>query len=243
MNQSPLEELQLPIVELRQYTLYPGRMGTLVALFESEFIETQEAAGMKVIGQFCDLDKPDRFVWIRAFSPCEITSFAKRCIPMTLSRSGTRWPSSFSRNVAMLTAQVQASTRRPHRLGSSKASCCAMGTTLRVTEHRGRVDAQVLEQTRQIGCELRGIRRRKSPTSPVATKVGNDHAMPSCEMLDDRLEHLAGDHRPVHEQERRPRSSLGEGEEFHDYSSFSSSTVGRCLTPRLTWTTRTTLAV
>jgi len=57
-----------PIVELRQYTLHPGRLDGFVQLFEQEFIEPQEAAGMRVIGQFRDLDDPDRFVWLRGFS-------------------------------------------------------------------------------------------------------------------------------------------------------------------------------
>lgn len=57
-----------PIVELRQYTLHPGRRETLVELFEREFVETQEACGMRVIGQFRDLDAPDRFVWLRGFA-------------------------------------------------------------------------------------------------------------------------------------------------------------------------------
>ena len=57
-----------PIVELRQYTLFPGKREVLIDLFEREFIETQEAVGMKVIGQFRDLDDPNRFVWLRGFS-------------------------------------------------------------------------------------------------------------------------------------------------------------------------------
>ncbi|HET6907441.1 MAG TPA: NIPSNAP family protein [Rhodanobacteraceae bacterium] len=56
-----------PIVELRQYTLHPGARETLIELFDREFVETQEACGMKVIGQFRDLDDPDRFVWLRGF--------------------------------------------------------------------------------------------------------------------------------------------------------------------------------
>ena len=56
------------LVELRQYTLHPGQRETLVSLFEREFIETQEAAGIRVLGQFEDLDGPDRFVWFRGFA-------------------------------------------------------------------------------------------------------------------------------------------------------------------------------
>jgi hypothetical protein len=57
-----------PIVELRQYTLHPGKRDILIDLFDREFIETQEALGMTVIGQFRDRDNPDRFVWLRGFS-------------------------------------------------------------------------------------------------------------------------------------------------------------------------------
>jgi NIPSNAP len=55
------------VVELRQYRLHAGRRDELITLFEREFIETQEALGMRVIGQFRDLDNPDRFVWLRGF--------------------------------------------------------------------------------------------------------------------------------------------------------------------------------
>jgi hypothetical protein len=58
---------QSPIVELRQYITHPGRRDELIALFEREFIEPQEAVGVTVIGTFRDLDRPDRFVWMRGF--------------------------------------------------------------------------------------------------------------------------------------------------------------------------------
>lgn len=56
-----------PVVELRQYRLHPGRADDLIALFDRAFVESQEACGMTVIGQFRDLDDPDRFVWLRGF--------------------------------------------------------------------------------------------------------------------------------------------------------------------------------
>ena len=40
----------------------------LIELFEREFIESQEALGMTLVGQFRDLDNPDRFVWLRGFA-------------------------------------------------------------------------------------------------------------------------------------------------------------------------------
>lgn len=56
-----------PIVELRQYTLKPGQRDVLIELFDRELVETQEAEGMRILGQFRDLDNPSRFVWIRGF--------------------------------------------------------------------------------------------------------------------------------------------------------------------------------
>src|SRR5437763_15643823 len=76
-NSESLREEQLccPIVELRQYTLHPGKRDVLIDLFDREFIEPQEAIRIKVIGQFRDVDDPDRFVWLRGFR--EMASRAK----------------------------------------------------------------------------------------------------------------------------------------------------------------------
>jgi hypothetical protein len=59
--------LNSPIVDLRQYTLFPGARDSFVDLFDSEFVETQEALGIRVIGQFRDMGDPNRFVWMRGF--------------------------------------------------------------------------------------------------------------------------------------------------------------------------------
>ena len=58
----------LTVFELRQYTLHRGRRDTLIALFEREFVEAQEAVGAQVLATFRDLDDPDRFVWLRGFA-------------------------------------------------------------------------------------------------------------------------------------------------------------------------------
>ncbi|PAP93947.1 NIPSNAP family protein [Mesorhizobium wenxiniae] len=60
-----------PVVELRQYTLKPGRRDTLIDIFDGHLIDGQEAAGMTIIGQFRDLDRPDMFVWLRGFDGME----------------------------------------------------------------------------------------------------------------------------------------------------------------------------
>jgi len=56
------------VVELRQYTLHPGQRDVLIDLFDREFVESQEALGMTVMGQFRCLGDADRFVWLRGFA-------------------------------------------------------------------------------------------------------------------------------------------------------------------------------
>jgi NIPSNAP len=80
---SPAEDA---VVELRQYTLHAGRRDELTTLFEREFIEPQEAAGMRVVGQFRDLDNPDRFVWLRSFR-----DMASRAPALTAFYGGPVW--------------------------------------------------------------------------------------------------------------------------------------------------------
>lgn len=56
------------VLELRDYRMQPGQRDVLIELFEREFIETQEAVGMRVMAHFRDLDRPDRYVWLRGFA-------------------------------------------------------------------------------------------------------------------------------------------------------------------------------
>jgi len=58
----------ITVLELRQYTLHPGRRDDLIALFERKFIEPQEEVGAQVLATFRDLDRPDHFVWLRGFA-------------------------------------------------------------------------------------------------------------------------------------------------------------------------------
>lgn len=75
-----------PLVELRQYAMQPGQRDALIELFEREFVETQEAVGMAVLGQFRDLDEPDRYVWLRGFS-----DLATRLAGLTSFYGGDTW--------------------------------------------------------------------------------------------------------------------------------------------------------
>ncbi|HEY7641917.1 MAG TPA: M1 family aminopeptidase [Steroidobacteraceae bacterium] len=59
------------VFELRQYTLHPGQRDVLVDEFDDHFVEGQEVQGMRIVGQYRDLDDPDRFVWLRSFADME----------------------------------------------------------------------------------------------------------------------------------------------------------------------------
>lgn len=74
------------VVELRRYTLRPGQRDVLIDLFDREFVETQEATGMRVLGQFRDLDRPDQFVWVRGFP-----DMAVRLAALTVFYTGPDW--------------------------------------------------------------------------------------------------------------------------------------------------------
>jgi hypothetical protein len=64
--------LASPIVELRQYTLHPHRRDDLIDMFDAHFVEPQEAVGMTIIGQFRNLDDPNKFVWLRGFPSMDV---------------------------------------------------------------------------------------------------------------------------------------------------------------------------
>jgi hypothetical protein len=55
------------VLELRQYKIAHGQRDIFIPFFEREFVETQEALGMRLVGQFRERDDPDRFVWLREF--------------------------------------------------------------------------------------------------------------------------------------------------------------------------------
>lgn len=67
-SSEPASQVSCPVVELRQYTLKPGRRDDLIALFERHFLEGQEQYGMQILGQFRQRTAPDQFVWLRGFA-------------------------------------------------------------------------------------------------------------------------------------------------------------------------------
>jgi hypothetical protein len=78
--------LASPIVELRRYKLRPGARERLIELFERELIESQEAEGMTLIGQFREAASPDVFTWLRGFP-----SMSRRPAALERFYSGPVW--------------------------------------------------------------------------------------------------------------------------------------------------------
>jgi hypothetical protein len=101
-----------PIVELRQYELRPNARETLIELFDREFVESQEELGMRIIGQFRDLDGPDRFVWLRGFADME-----SRAEALAAFYSGPVWKAnSEAANATMIDVDNVLLLRPAHRL-------------------------------------------------------------------------------------------------------------------------------
>lgn len=65
---SPSSVRDAPVAELRRYVLRPGGFQTLMDLFERQLTTGQQEAGMELGGIFAEPDRPDRFVWWRAFT-------------------------------------------------------------------------------------------------------------------------------------------------------------------------------
>lgn len=74
------------VLELRQYTLHPGTRDRLIELFDRALVEGQEATGMHVVDYFRDLDRPERFAFVRGFR-----NMAARAAAMSEFYDGPVW--------------------------------------------------------------------------------------------------------------------------------------------------------
>lgn len=101
------------IVELRQYTLHPGQRDVLIAVFDEHFVEGQEEVGMAIIGQFRDLDDPNRFVWLRGFA-----DMAQRAKSLTDFYTGPVWHTHRSTANATMVDSDNVLLLRPARASS-----------------------------------------------------------------------------------------------------------------------------
>lgn len=74
------------VIELRRYRLHPGQRETLITLFEREFIDSQQAVGLQVLGIFREPAQPDHFVWLRGFA-----GMAERRVGLQAFYGGPVW--------------------------------------------------------------------------------------------------------------------------------------------------------
>ncbi len=58
-------------VELRVYSIQEPSRDRFLEFFEEHYLESQEVFGMRIWGQFRDLDAPDHFVWLRGYQNME----------------------------------------------------------------------------------------------------------------------------------------------------------------------------
>ncbi|HEX9866200.1 MAG TPA: NIPSNAP family protein [Acidimicrobiia bacterium] len=56
------------LVEIRRYTIEPGRRDEFVAWFEREVMPAMEAEGMRILGMFVGVEDPDSFFYLRGFT-------------------------------------------------------------------------------------------------------------------------------------------------------------------------------
>lgn len=101
------------VVDLRQYTTRPGRRDTLIDLFDGYFVSGQEDVGMHLVGQFRDLDDPDRFVWLRGFD-----SMPARGASLSAFYNGPVWQAHRDRANATMADSDNALLLNPLRLAS-----------------------------------------------------------------------------------------------------------------------------
>lgn len=58
----------IKVLELRNYVTKPGQRDKFIAYFETNFIDSQNALGGYILGQFRVQDADDNFFWIRGFN-------------------------------------------------------------------------------------------------------------------------------------------------------------------------------
>jgi hypothetical protein len=111
-----------PVLELRQYKLVTGAQDAFISLFDKEFVETQEALGMRLVGQFHDHDRPDRFTWLREFP-----SMAQRAGMLQAFYFGPVWQKFRGTANPMLDDNDNVLLLRPARHDSSFGPSAARG--------------------------------------------------------------------------------------------------------------------
>jgi hypothetical protein len=64
---NPNANQDIGVIELRNYVLLPGSRERFIDFFETNFMESQNALGAYILGEFRLKGEPDHFFWIRGF--------------------------------------------------------------------------------------------------------------------------------------------------------------------------------
>ncbi len=131
------------LIELRQYLLHPGQRNALIDLFDREFVETQEAVGMDVLGQFTDPERPNYFVWLRGFT--DMTSRAESLAafyggPVWAEHSNAANATMIDSDNVMLLRAVSAEDALPTHNPSLRDSDATKGLLVIVIESVDQID-------------------------------------------------------------------------------------------------------
>ena len=206
------------VFELRQYTLHPGQRDVLVDEFNDNFVEGQEAQGMRIVGQYRDLDDPDRFVWLRSFADMEARQTA-----LTNFYSGPIWKAHGklatgtmvdSNNVLLLrplrpdTAFAVATTALPPPGTRGAGKGVPVASIVYVQQKTPSEFGVFFEQELKLGWEQAG--------APVIAVLVSEHSPNTYPSLPVREQEnvfvwftLFSDQAAVDKQQRRSRAVLG----------------------------------
>ena len=177
------------LIELRQYLLHAGQRDTLIDLFDRALVETQEAVGMDVLGQFRDPQRPDYFVWLRGFP-----DMAARHESLTAFYEGPVWAKHQdaanatmidSDNVMLLRAVTEHDALPTHR-PNQRDTRTPTGLVVIVAEHVEDVNAatigefksDVIPDLHQAGCRTLGVYATEAaPNTFTRLPVRTDRAI------------------------------------------------------------------
>lgn len=89
-------------LELRVYPVDETKQDRFLEFFEEHYLESQEVVGMRIWGQFKDLQAADRFVWLRGYRTME-----ERLAGLKQFYTSSVWMETGQTAVSMLTGRAQ----------------------------------------------------------------------------------------------------------------------------------------
>jgi len=156
------------IVELRNYTLQPGRRDELVALFEREFLETQEAVGMTLIGHFTVVGDANRFVWLRGFAEMQT-----RAASLAAFYEGPVWAKHRSAANATIVDSDNVLLLRPARSNSGFATVCGKPFPTGSEQPSGKIYASVVSYLSEPA-DGAAVARLEQSVMPIVSATGGN---------------------------------------------------------------------